>query len=132
MYSYVHRKADDAILDTDTLIAGTSASPLLVIVVQLLKGSTPPAWWQGKAGDQRAILLTLVLGPLLLLAAWVLGGFLPGWMTWQDAVRTGLTTALQASGLYAVSKRLITPAPPALRSAAPEPPAVVAARAKRG
>lgn len=108
-------------LDTDTLAAGTSASPLLVIAVQLIKGSTPAAWWAGKQGDQRAILLTLVLGPALLLGAWALGGFLPGWMTWQDAVRTGLTTALQASGLYAVSKRLITPAPPAPVPA--EPPA---------
>lgn len=106
-------------IDTDTLMAGTSASPLLLIAVQLIKGSTPPAWWAGKPGDQRAILLTLALGPALLLAAWALGGFLPAWMTWQDAVRTGLTTALQASGLYAVSKRLIAPASPA----APEPPA---------
>lgn len=109
-------------IDTDTLMAGTSASPLLLIAVQLIKGSTPEQWWQGKAGDQRAILLTLALGPALLLAAWALGGFLPGWMTWQDAVRTGLTMALQASGLYAVTKRLIAPAP-ASPEPEPQPPA---------
>lgn len=97
-------------LDTDTLLAGTSISPLIMAVVQLIKGLTPERYRGFWAVNERQIVLVFLVGPLLLLGAeWI--GYLPEWMTWRDAIRTGLSASLQASGLYSVAKATLLKKP---------------------
>lgn len=93
-------------LTTDTLLTGTTFTAFVPLVVQYLKASTPAAWWAGKPGDARAIGLTFVVSLVIVMGAWGIGGYLPEWVTWRDAVRTAIWTAMQASGLYAMLKKL--------------------------
>lgn len=94
-------------LTTDTLLTGTTFTAFVPLVVQYIKALCPAAWWAGKPGDARAIALTFAVSLVIVMSAWAIGGYLPEWVTWRDALRTAIWTAVQASGLYAMLKRMM-------------------------
>jgi len=115
------------VVDTDTLLAGGSLSPLIAIVVELIKAAIPCRLWDGPGSNARSIGLTFVVGIVMAVGAWWLG-YLPNWVTWRDAIRTGVTAAVGASGLYSQIKALRNPDPePALDKPpiAPSAPVVI-------
>lgn len=84
-----------------TLMSVPSLANIIILLVAFVRSQWPGFWTA-----ERAVGLTLVMGPSFMAGVWTLG-FLPAAVTWREAVAMGLIASVTANGGYAAIKALI-------------------------